>query len=194
MAIKTKQELAASVYFVVGRGTEGGSASYKISVAGVSESQWQSPTLSSVKDNSGYTLGAMQLDLGARGTLAVGSTTSRPKAGEQSYVDAVISEAQAYATKNNLPFPSDTSSLRDALLTHGDGGKTPIGATRTSITFIDASERDAINAWAGSDEGRNWIHKNVDMPIISDAASKAYDMVQKYGASWSDDEDRKSVV
>jgi hypothetical protein len=188
MTLKTKQELAASVYFVVGRGTEGGTASYKISVAGVSESQWQSPALSNVQLNSGYTIGAMQLDLGARGTLAVGSTSSLPKTGEQSYVDAVISQSQAYAIKNNLAFPSDTSDLRSALLTHGNGGTTPSGATRTSITFIDANSRDTINAWAGSDEGRNWIHKNVDMPIVSDAASKAFDVVQKYGSSWSNDD------
>jgi hypothetical protein len=32
--------LAGAVYFTVGRGTEGGSASYRLSVAGVDRSEW----------------------------------------------------------------------------------------------------------------------------------------------------------
>lgn len=190
MALMTKEQLAGSVYFVVGRGTEGGNASYKISVAGISESSWQGsarPDFHDVALNSGYTVGAMQLDMGARGLFKVGSTTSIAKGSEQSYVDAVIEQSKAYAAENGSPFPEDTSNLRVALLTHGNGGVLPNGSTRSKIEFIDTGTRDAINAWAGSSEGRNWIHQNVDMPIVRDAASKAYDVVQKYGSSWTDD-------
>ncbi|MDP3799735.1 MAG: tandem-95 repeat protein [Polaromonas sp.] len=186
----TKEQLAGSVYFVVGRGTEGGNASYRISVAGISESSWQGsvrPDFHNVAVNSGYTFGAMQLDLGARGLLKVGSTTSIAKVSEQNYVDAIIEQSKAYATKNGSPFPEDISNLRAALLTHGNGGVLPNGSVRSKIEFIDTETRDAINAWASSSEGRNWIHQNVDMPIVRDAASKAYDVVQKYGGSWTDD-------
>ena len=190
MTLMTKEQLAGSVYFVVGRGTEGGNASYRISVAGISESSWQGsvrPDFHNVAVNSGYTFGAMQLDLGARGLLKVGSTASIAKVGEQNYVAAIIEQSKAYAAKNGLPFPEDTSNLRAALLTHGNGGVLPNGSVRSKIEFIDTETRDAINAWASSSEGRNWIHQNVDMPIVRDAASKAYDVVQKYGSSWTDD-------
>ena len=77
MADLSRNQIASTVYFVVGLGTEGGaSSSYKLSHAGVA--------------SSGYSLGAMQLDLGQRGTMAVGSVKGAAKAGETSYVDAVI--------------------------------------------------------------------------------------------------------
>ncbi|NBW79822.1 MAG: hypothetical protein EBR27_12550, partial [Betaproteobacteria bacterium] len=193
MTLKTKEELAASIYFVVGHGTEGGSASYKISVAGVLESKWlkaqdrddPKPIESAtVSQNSGYTIGAMQFDLGQRWSLKLGSTTAKAAPGEQNYVDAVLDQVATYATKNDLTnFPSDTSALRAALITHGNGL-----AGRSTITFIDPDVRDAINAWTGSDEGRKWIHKNLDLPLATEAASKAYDVVQKYGSAWTDDE------
>jgi hypothetical protein len=199
MALKTKEELAASIYFVVGHGTEGGSQSYKISVAGVQDSKWQksidltAPVPLEAKDaaqNSGYTIGAMQFDLGQRWSLKFGSTTAKATTGEQNYVDAVLDQVAAYASKNNLSnFPSDTSDLRAALITHGNGLE-----GRSTITFIDPKVRDAINAWTSSDEGRKWIHRNLDLPLANEAASKAFDVVQKYGGGWTDDEQNLAAL
>ncbi|MCA3175791.1 MAG: hypothetical protein ING36_09680, partial [Burkholderiales bacterium] len=201
----TQKELAGRIYFVVGRGTEGGNASYRLSVAGIAESKWQaaggqngtnstSLKVKDVADNSGYTIGAMQLDMGARGLLKVGSTSEIAKSGEQSYVDAVIEQSKAYAAKNNLRFPNETDDLRDALLTKGNGLIAPNGKQRSSITFIDPDIRDVFNAWAGSSEGRNWIHQYVDMPIIYDAASKALNVVEKYGTHWTEDEKNLAAI
>jgi len=56
MADLSRNQIASTVYFVVGRGTEGGaSSSYKLSHAGVA--------------SSGFSLGTMQLDLGQRGRV-----------------------------------------------------------------------------------------------------------------------------
>jgi hypothetical protein len=49
--------LAGAVYFTVGRGTEGGSASYRLSVAGVDRSEWGQP--GAVAANSGYSIGTI---------------------------------------------------------------------------------------------------------------------------------------
>lgn len=46
------QALSGAMYFIVGRGTEGGSASYRLSVAGVTDAHWGEA--SHVKANSGY--------------------------------------------------------------------------------------------------------------------------------------------
>lgn len=101
---------SGAVYFVVGRGTEGGNSSYRLSVAGVTPSQWGD--LSKVADNSGYSIGTIQVDLGQRGTWPLGSIESRPlKAGETTYVDAVIAEAAAYAKANKHPFPDNAAGL-----------------------------------------------------------------------------------
>lgn len=83
-------EMSGVVYFVVGRGTEGGPASsYRLSVAGVTRAEWG--MVSAVAYNSGYTLGTIQVDLGVRGEWPVGSSSERkPAIGETAYVDAII--------------------------------------------------------------------------------------------------------
>jgi len=73
---------SGAVYFAVGRGTEGGPASYHLSIAGITrgtrEPDWGE--VSSVAQNSGYSLGAIQVDFGQRGTWPVGAIGDRPLA------------------------------------------------------------------------------------------------------------------
>ena len=96
--------------------------------------------------------------------------------GEKTYVDAIIEQSSAYAGKNGLKFTNDLGELRKDLLTHGDGqGKHP------SIHFIDKDTRDSINAWAASDQGKQWIHQNVDYPQTKSITEKAVAMVDTYG-------------
>lgn len=71
--------LAGAVYFIVGRGTEGGPASYRLSVAGVNDRSWGD--VSSVAANSGYSIGTIQVDLGQRGTWPLGQTSGPASAG-----------------------------------------------------------------------------------------------------------------
>lgn len=175
---------SGAVYFVVGRGTEGGNSSYRLSVAGVTPSQWGD--LSKVADNSGYSIGTIQVDLGQRGTWPLGSIAGRPlKAGETTYVDAVIAEAAAYAKANKHPFPGNAaglSALRQDLLSHGNGeGNNP------SIRFIAAEHRDTINAWASSQEGQQWIHRHIDFPQVQAIADDAKDALDHHGSRIPDD-------
>lgn len=168
-----------AVYFVVGRGTEGGGSSYRLSVAGVAPGQWG--TVSKVADNSGYSIGTIQVDLGQRGTWPLGAIDNRSlKPGETTYVDAIIGQASAYAQKNQLPFPNDPANLaalRVDLLSHGDGqGNTP------SIRFIAGEHRDTINAWAGSVEGQQWIHRNIDFPQVKAITDDAKDVLDRHGS------------
>jgi|GEM_PF-338300 len=112
--------------------------------------------------NSGYSLGTIQVDLGQRGTWPLGEIEGRPLLeGEKTYVDAIIEQSNAYAKSHRLAFTSDLEQLRADLLSHGDGR-----SRRSSITFIDTDTRDSINTWASSDEGKKWIHANIDYPQV----------------------------
>lgn len=173
--INDAAQRAGAVYFVVGRGTEGGPASYRLSIAGVGSQEWG--TVSAVAANSGYSLGSIQVDLGQRGTWPSGAVNGRAlQPGETPYVDAVIGQASAYAEAHQLPFPQDKdglATLRSDLLSHGNGQR-----NRPSIHFISAEHRDTFNAWAGSDAGKQWIHRNIDFPqvqAVTDAAKKVID-------------------
>lgn len=177
---------AGAVYFTVGRGTEGGSASYRLSVAGVSGSEWG--TVSAVAANSGYSIGTIQVDLGQRGTWPLGSIRERPlNPGETTYVDAIIGQASAYARQHGLRFTDDQAQLRADLLSHGDGGLLRNGTRRSSITFIDADTRDSINAWAASDEGKRWIHANIDYPQVRNATQTAMTILDRDGRNIPED-------
>jgi hypothetical protein len=173
-----------AVYFVVGRGTEGGSASYRLSVAGVSTSEWGQ--VSAVAANSGYSLGTIQVDLGQRGDWPLGSTEQRPlAAGEQTYVDAIVGQVSTYATTHHLSFPStpnDLADLAEDLHSHGNGQN-----GRSSIRYISAAHRDTINAWASSDEGKQWIHSHIDYPQIQSLADSAQQVLDAHGQNIPED-------
>ncbi|MBN6110937.1 peptidoglycan-binding domain-containing protein [Xanthomonas bonasiae] len=177
--------VSGAVYFSVGRGTEGGAASYHLAIAGVtvgtSEPSWGQ--VGKVAQNSGYSLGAIQVDFGQRGTWPLGSIDNRTlQPGEQTYVDAVIQQASAYAKAHNLPFTEDQSALRSDLLSHGNGLN-----GRTSLNFIDTGTRDSINAWAGSAEGKQWIHSNIDYPQVRNATQTAMSILDTSGSNISED-------
>lgn len=175
-----------AVYFVVGRGTEGGNAAFRFSVAA---SKWGDP--STVIDNSGYALGTIQIDLGQRGTWPLGSVKERAlNPGETTYVDAIIDRVSVYATTNQLPFPRDAAgraALRGDLLSHGNGLE-----GRTTIRFLSNEHRNTFNAWAGSESGKQWIHQNIDFPQIQALADTSKQVLDRYGTHIG--EDRKFEV
>lgn len=183
---------AGAVFFAVGRGTEGGGSSYHLSIAGITkgldEPKWG--TVSAVAANSGYSLGTIQVDFGQRGKWPLGATEERAlKPGETTYVDAVIQQASSYANAHHLPFTSDRADLRADLLSHGDGqGK------RSSIRFIDVPTRDSINAWAGSPEGKQWIHTHVDYPQVRNATRIAMTMLDKHGSGIAEDKRFEAIA
>ena len=180
--------LTGATYFVVGRGTEGGPSPYRLAIAGVTSGNWGE--LDKVAANSGYSLGTIQVDLGQRGTWALGATDGAAlKPGETTYVDGIIDQAAKYAKGHDLKFTSDTAQLRTDLLTHGDGEH-----GRTSLTFIDTDTRNSINAWASSEDGQKWIHKNIDYPQIRQATQSALDMLDKYGKNIPEDRRLETVA
>ncbi|WP_099588712.1 peptidoglycan-binding domain-containing protein [Stenotrophomonas maltophilia] len=183
---------AGAVFFAVGRGTEGGGSSYHLSIAGITkglhEPKWG--TVGAVAENSGYSLGTIQVDFGQRGTWPLGATERRTlKPGEKTYVDAVIDQASAYASAHGLPFTHDRADLRADLLSHGDGRE-----KRPSIRFIDAPTRDSINAWAGSPEGKQWIHTHIDYPQVRNATHIAMNMLEKHGSGIAEDKRFEAIA
>jgi len=180
--------LAGATYFVVGRGTEGGQSPYRLAIAGVTDADWGK--VDKIAANSGYSLGTIQVDLGQRGTWALGATDGATlKPGETTYVDSIIDQAAKYAKAHDLKFTSDTAQLRTDLLTHGDGER-----GHNSLTFIDKDTRDSINAWASSEDGQKWIHKNIDYPQVRQATQSAMDMLDKYGKNIPEDRRLETVA
>jgi peptidoglycan hydrolase-like protein with peptidoglycan-binding domain len=184
--------LAGATYFVVGRGTEGGPSSYHLSItgitAGTSDPQWGNAD--KIVADSGYSLGTIQVDLGKRGTWALGSTDgAAPKAGETTYVDGVIQQSSQYAKDHDLKFAHDMAKLRTDLLTHGNGEH-----GRTTLTFIDKDTRNSIDAWASSQDGQKWIHKNIDYPQIKQATRSAVNMLDTYGKNIPEDRRLETVA
>jgi hypothetical protein len=179
---KNLDSTAGAVYFVVGRGTEGGpSDSYRLSVAGVTDSHWGQ--VDKVASNSGYSIGAIQVDLGQQGLQTLGSASGQAAGrGQTTYVDAIIEQASAYAHQHDLKFPSDVNTLRADLLSHGNGKE-----GRSSIAFIDKDTLHSMNAWASSSEGKAWIHHNIDYGQVKSITQEAISMVDKYGKNISED-------
>ncbi|MCC4608794.1 peptidoglycan-binding protein [Xanthomonas campestris] len=179
------ETVSGAVYFSVGRGTEGGAASYHLAIAGItvgtSEPHWGEAN--KVAQNSGYSLGTIQVDFGQRGTWPLGSIENRAlQPGEQTYVDGVIQQAAAYAKEHKLPFAEDHADLRKDLLSHGNGLN-----GRSTLNFVDAGTRDSINAWAGSTEGKQWIHSNIDYPQVRNATQTAMGILDAHGANIAED-------
>ena len=184
--------VAGAIYFVVGRATEGGPNSYRLSVAGVAsdatDPSWGK--VEGVKADSGYSIGAIQVDLGKRGTWALGSTSGAAlKPGEQSYVDAIIDEVAKFAKERHLDFTNDRTRLRADLLTHGNGRE-----GRSELVFLEVGTYDTINAWASSERGKPWIHKNIDYPQIKHAAQSAMDLLDKYGKNVSEEHRLEAIA
>ncbi len=172
---------AGAMYFIVGRGTEGGADSFRLSVAGVSRAEWG--TVGAVAANSGYSIGTIQVDLGQQGLRAVGAASDRAlKPDEKTYVDAIIEQSSAYAQAHGLSYTDDKAALRTDLLSHGDGR-----GNHASIHFIDTHTHDSINEWASSNEGKQWIHHNIDYPQIKNISQDAIAMVDRYGTNIPED-------
>ncbi len=191
--------MAGAIYFVVARGTEGGADSYRLSVAGVNNRHWGEVT--SVAANSGYSIGAIQVDFGQRGTWALGAVTSAALTpGQTSYVDAVIDQASKYAQDHGLKFTQDKEQLRKDLLSHGDHqhfvgkGKHRHADPQTPLRFIDKDTRDSINAWASSSEGQRWVHKNIDFPQVKNVTQSAMDLLDKYGKNIPEDRRLETIA
>ncbi|HET6431261.1 peptidoglycan-binding domain-containing protein [Dyella sp.] len=184
--------MSGATYFVVGRGTEGGPASYRLSIAGItvgtSDPNWGHADR--IKANAGYSIGTIQVDLGQRGTWALGATDDAAlKPGESTYVDAIIGQASAYAKAHALPFTQDHAQLHADLLSHGNGKK-----HRGTLAFIDTGTRDSINAWASSEEGEKWIHKNIDYPQVKNATQTAMDMLDQHGKNIPEDHRLEAIA
>jgi len=186
------EAVAGAIYFVVGLATEGGANSYRLSVAGIpsgtADPRWGKVEM--IKADSGYSLGAIQVDLGKRGTWALGSTNGAGlRLGEQSYVDAIIDEAAKFANENHLDFTKDVSQLRANLLTHGNGQD-----GRSALVFLEPDTYNTINAWASSERGKPWIHKNIDYPQIKRATQTAMDLLDKFGKNVSEDRRLEAIA
>ena len=126
--------LTGATYFVVGRGTEGGPSPYRLAIAGVTSGNWGE--LDKVAANSGYSLGTIQVDLGQRGTWALGATDGAAlKPGETTYVDGIIDQAAKYAKDHDLKFTSDTAKLRTDLLKKLTPAMLKAGVTMNTLRY-----------------------------------------------------------
>lgn len=181
------EALSGAIYFIVGRGTEGGAASYRLSIAGISNQTWGDPT--GVIDNSGYSIGTIQVDLGQRGTWGLGQIDGHVTPGQTTYVDGLIEQSANYARTHGLSFPENSERIRSDLLTHGNGL-----AGRSTLSFIDAGTRDSINAWASSESGKQWVNANVDYPQVRNATASAIDILDRSGKNITDDRRLETVA
>ena len=118
----TQNRLTASMYFAVGYGTEGGKDAFRLSIAGLRNDKdaWDPTNIGKVAGASGYTIGMLQLDFGQLGLAALG-TNNKAGPDQTAYVDAFVSNVQAYGDANsNVPqLSGDMSLLRSQILSHG---------------------------------------------------------------------------
>jgi peptidoglycan hydrolase-like protein with peptidoglycan-binding domain len=179
--------MSGAMYFIVGKGTEGGPHSYELSVAGITGSskpghQWGD--VAGVASDSGYSIGTIQVDLGKRGDWPLGATESRAlQPGEKSYIDSVVDQSSNYARQSGLGFTSDLESLRSDLHTHGE-----------HLKFIDKDTLTSINAWAASDDGKKWIHSNIDFPQAKNITEKAMSIVDQNGKNITEDHRLETIA
>lgn len=141
MSTLTKEEAEAVIYFAVGVATEGGDAAYRLSFAGNITHDAQGRAHLTPADNSGYTIGTLQTDLGQDG----GATARQ-----------LMEAFQSWATKER---PSWTLSATDQARAISDLSRNGSQIRDADDgRDIDPTLKSHLNTFLGTTEGISFVH------------------------------------
>jgi hypothetical protein len=153
-------ELQALAYYGIGVGTEGGDTAYQLSFCGNSP---QAGVLQPI-GNSGYSIGEMQIDLGAKPALAVKLVDKFEEWASANHPDWMLKDKKE-------PFASDLARngdhIRDpnydvdyAKYKHDHHGQPlPRGQLPNTGRDIDQTFKAHLNAYLASDGGKSFVHQ-----------------------------------
>lgn len=163
MSRLTDQELRATLYFAVGVSSESGYAAYQLEVAG---DNLRTPLLEPA-DNSGYTIGTIQTDLGQHYQPNMPNAENVPRDLVNAYQqwahgqqqDLVLSQQQVDQTIADLG--------RNGRAIRADAGRP-----------LDAEVKSKLDTFLSSNEGISWVHQR-DVAQIDKLMDRAIAPLQR---------------
>ncbi|MBB3807873.1 hypothetical protein FHR51_004074 [Xanthomonas arboricola] len=143
MSRLTDQELRATLYFAVGVSSESGYAAYQLEVAGDNIS---TPLLESA-DNSGYTIGTIQTDLGQHYQPNMPNGENVPR--------DLVNAYQQWAQGQQQDLVLSQQQVDQTIADLGRNGRAiRVDAGRP----LDAEVRSKLDTFLSSNEGISWVH------------------------------------
>lgn len=179
----TEAELQATIYFAVGVTSESGYDAYKLMVAG----DRASTPLLEAADNSGYSIGTIQTDLGQHYQPRIPNGENVPR--------DLLSAYQGWAGINHPDWViTDPSVLQQTLDDLGRDGRTI--KNRDHGRPLDASIKSKLDAFLTSSDGITWTH-NRDIAQVAKIMNNAIPALQRsdvYLNSGKDDQIRLAAM
>ncbi|CAD0364714.1 hypothetical protein NCPPB1935_22390 [Xanthomonas campestris pv. nigromaculans] len=163
MSRLTDQELRATLYFAVGVSSESGYAAYQLEVAGDNLS---TPLLEPA-DNSGYTIGTIQTDLGQHYQPNMPNGENVPR--------DLVSAYQQWAHGQQQDLALSQQQVDEAIADLGRNGR----AIRADAGRpLDAEVKSKLDTFLSSNEGISWVHQR-DVAQIDKLMDRAIAPLQR---------------
>ncbi|MBB3820645.1 hypothetical protein FHT03_000038 [Xanthomonas arboricola] len=163
MSRLTDQELRATLYFAVGVSSESGYAAYQLEVAGDNIS---TPLLESA-DNSGYTIGTIQTDLGQHYQPNMPNGENVPR--------DLVNAYQQWAQGQQQDLVLSQQQVDQTIADLGRNGRAiRVDAGRP----LDAEVKSKLDTFLSSNEGISWVHQR-DVAQIDKLMDRAIAPLQR---------------
>ncbi|XLA26078.1 XVIPCD domain-containing protein [Xanthomonas campestris pv. raphani] len=181
MSRLTDQELRATLYFAVGVSSESGYAAYQLEVAG---DNLRTPLLEPA-DNSGYTIGTIQTDLGQHYQPNMPSGENVPR--------DLVNAYQQWAHGQQQDLVLSQQQVDQTIADLGRNGRAiRVDAGRP----LDAEVKSKLDTFLSSNEGISWVHQR-DVAQIDKLMDRAIAPLQRselYQNSSLDDQVRLATM
>ena len=174
-------ELRATLYFAVGVTSESGYAAYQLAVAG---DRAATPALEPA-DNSGYTIGTLQTDMGQHYRPNVPGGENVPR-------DLV----NAYQNWARSTHPDWVLTDLEAQQTISDLGRNGNAIRAQQGRAVDATVKSRIDSFLSTDDGINWVHAR-DVAQANKLMDRVITPLQRsdvYQNASADDQVRLAVI
>lgn len=181
MSRLTDQELRATLYFAVGVSSESGYAAYQLEVAG---DNLRTPLLEPA-DNSGYTIGTIQTDLGQHYQPNMPNGENVPR--------DLVNAYQQWAHGQQQDLVLSQQQVDQTIADLGRNGRAiRVDAGRP----LDAEVKSKLDTFLSSNEGISWVHQR-DVAQIDKLMDRAIAPLQRselYQNSSLDDQVRLATM
>lgn len=174
-------ELRTTIYFAVGVTSESGNKAYTLSVAG---DQAATARLEPA-DNSGYSIGTIQTDLGQHYQPADPRGENVPR--------DLVNAYQGWAARER---PNDVLSEDEVAQTISDLGRNGRQIRAQDGRALDATVKSNIDDFLASDEGVTWVHER-DVAQVNKLMREAIPVLQQsevYQNASLDDQVRLATI